>query len=223
MEDEEHLAAGLQLNLELDGYDVVVAGSAREAGEQLLQGPFDAIVLDVMLPDMDGFTLCRRLRTSGDYTPVIMLTARGAADDRVRGLESGADDYLVKPFELDELRARVRSLLRRRTWERKDEPATASTARFGRATVDFDAHQVEVDGREVGLTRLELDLLRYFVANPGRVLSRKELLEQVWHLRSTSTRTVDNFMSRLRRHFEADPSRPRHFLSVRGAGYKFVP
>ena len=227
VEDEDHLAAGLKLNLELEGYEVDVAGTAREAGERLLRRDgYDAIVLDVMLPDIDGYELCKKIRKSGNYTPVIMLTARNGAEDRVRGLESGADDYLAKPFELDELLARVRSMLRRRAWERSDDvqPGSGPVATFGRARVDFESHEVTVDGASVKLTRLELDLLRHFVSNPGRVLSRDELLEQVWKLRNYSTaRTVDNFISRLRRHFENDPSHPEHFLSVRGAGYKFVP
>ncbi|MEC7525674.1 MAG: response regulator transcription factor [Myxococcota bacterium] len=226
VEDEEHLAAGLKLNLELEGYEVDLAGTAREAGERLLKPDgYDAIVLDVMLPDIDGFELCKKLRRSGNYTPVIMLTARSSAEDRVKGLECGADDYLVKPFELDELLARVRSMVRRRAWERSSEESlpNASRAQFGEVQVDFESHEATVRGQRVELTRLELDLLRYFVENPGRVLSRDELLEQVWKLRNySSARTVDNFISRLRKHFEPDPSNPRHFLSVRGAGYKFV-
>jgi two-component system OmpR family response regulator len=226
VEDEEHLAAGLKLNLELEGYAVDLAGTAREAGEHLLQrDAYDAIVLDVQLPDVDGFELCRKIRSAGNYTPVIMLTARAAAEDRVHGLEVGADDYLVKPFELDELLARVRSLLRRRQWERHEEtPPRSSRVTFGRAVIDFDSYDVVVDGEALKMTRLELDMVRYFVENPGRVISREELLEHVWKLRNyTTARTVDNFISRLRRHFEIDPARPRHFLSVRGAGYKFVP
>ncbi len=229
VEDEEHLAAGLKLNLELEGYVVDIAGTAREAGEWLLRPDrYDAIVLDVMLPDVDGFSLCKKIRESGNYTPVIMLTARSAAEDRVLGLESGADDYLVKPFELDELLARVRSMLRRQAWTQANGNgngnALPATASFGRAHVAFDSHEVTVDGGRVELTRLELDLLRYFVQHPGRVLSRKELLDKVWKLRnSSSARTVDNFISRLRRHFEIDPTKPTHFVSVRGAGYKFVP
>lgn len=225
VEDEEHLAAGLKLNLELEGYEVDIASTAREAGERLLRpAGYDAIVLDVMLPDIDGFSLCKKLRSSGNYTPVIMLTARSAAEDRVKGLESGADDYLVKPFELDELLARVRSMMRRRRWERSDDATRNGRVSFGRVEIDFDAHEVTVSGESVELTRLELDLVRYFVENPGRVLSREELLEQVWKLRNySSARTVDNFISRLRRHFEADPAEPVHFVSVRGAGYKFVP
>ena len=226
VEDEEHLAAGLKLNLELEGYEVDVAGNAREAGELLLQAErFDAMVLDVMLPDIDGFELCKRLRKSGNFVPVIMLTARNAAEDRVRGLEAGADDYMVKPFALEELLARVRSVLRRRDWEKGGEREQHKPVlEFGEARVDFDTHEVTVEGEARSLTQLELDLLRYFSDNPQRVLSRDELLEKVWKLRNYSyTRTVDNFISRLRRHFEPKPSQPRYFLSVRGAGYKFVP
>ena len=225
VEDEEHLAAGLKLNLELEGYAVEVAGTARAAGELLLDaGRFDAIVLDVMLPDLDGFSLCARLRRAGNYTPVIMLTARASAEDRVRGLEAGADDYLVKPFDLNELLARVRSALRRQAWDRRDEKPARRGVTIGEGTVDFDSHEVTVRGESVKLTRLELDLLRFFVDHPGKVFSRDTLLEEVWKLRNYSTaRTVDNFISRLRRHFEVDAQEPKHFLSIRGAGYKFVP
>lgn len=225
VEDEQHLATGLKLNLELEGYAVEVAGTAREAGEQLLDASrFDAIVLDVMLPDLDGFSLCERLRASGNYTPVIMLTARSNAEDRVRGLEAGADDYLVKPFELNELLARVRSVLRRQSWDRQEDRGSHRVVHIGQGRIDFDSHEVTVQGEHVKLTRLELDLVRFFIEHPGKVLSRDTLLEEVWKLRNYSTaRTVDNFISRLRRHFEIDAQEPRHFVSVRGAGYKFVP
>ena len=226
VEDEEHLAAGLKLNLELEGYEVDVATNARDAGEKLLDPEgYDAMVLDVMLPDIDGFELCRRLRQSGNFVPVVMLTARSAAEDRVKGLEVGADDYMVKPFALEELLARVRSLLRRREWEKGvREAPRRSVLQFGEAHIDFDTHEVTVGGIARKLTQLELDLVRYFSENPQRVLGRDELLEKVWKLRNYSyTRTVDNFISRLRRHFEDDPASPKFFLSVRGAGYKFVP
>jgi DNA-binding response OmpR family regulator len=232
VEDEEHLAAGLKLNLELEGYAVDVATSARAASERLVgaaQGEgYDAIVLDVMLPDLDGFELCRRLREAGNFVPVIMLTARSSAEDRVRGLEAGADDYMVKPFSLEELLARVRSMLRRRDWEGGRRSTTSSPSlsvlAFGRVHVDFDTHDVLVDGASLKLTQLELDLLKYFSENPLRVLSREELMEKVWKLRNYAyTRTVDNFIARLRKHFEEDAADPKHFLSVRGAGYKFVP
>lgn len=226
VEDEEHLAAGLKLNLELEGYEVDVATSARAASERLVGSPggYDAIVLDVMLPDLDGFELCRRLRDAGNFVPVIMLTARSAAEDRVRGLEAGADDYMVKPFSLEELLARVRSVLRRRAWDGRRAETSPSALEFGRAHVDFDTHEVTVAGEALKLTQLELDLLKYFSEHPQRVLSRDELMEKVWKLRNYGyTRTVDNFIGRLRKHFEVDPAEPRHFLSVRGAGYKFVP
>ena len=225
VEDEDHLAAGLKLNLELDGYQVDVAANAKEAGQRLLDpSGYDAIVLDVMLPDVNGFDLCRRFRESGNFVPVIMLTARSSPEDRVRGLEAGADDYMVKPFELGELLARVRSVLRRRKWERDaGNHAKASILAFGQAEINFDTHEITVGGEPIQLTQLELDLLRYFAENAGRVLSRNELLERVWKLRNYgNTRTVDNFISRLRRRFERDPSSPEHFLSVRGAGYKFI-
>ena len=225
VEDEAHLAAGLKLNLEFEGYAVDIAASARQAAACLTRpGGYDVIILDVMLPDSDGFTICRQLRESRDFTPVLMLTARNQPHDRVLGLESGADDYLSKPFELDELIARVRSLLRRRSWERRSTEEVSSHYRFGEAQVDFDRHEVRVRGQEVILTALELELLRYFAQNPERVLSRAELLENVWKLHNyPNTRTVDNFVMRLRRHFELDPASPVHFHSVRGAGYKFVP
>lgn len=225
VEDEEHLATGLKLNLELEGFAVDVANDARQAVAKLLDpAAYDAIVLDVMLPDIDGFELCRRLRDSGNFVPVIMLTARDSAQDRVLGLEAGADDYMVKPFKLAELLARVRSMLRRRDWDHGQAHRAKHVLEFGKARVDFDTHEVEIDGKAQKLTQLELDLLRYFAQNPGRVLSRKELLEKVWKLRNyDNTRTVDNFIMRLRRRFEVDDAEPRHFVSVRGAGYKFEP
>lgn len=225
VEDEAHLASGLKLNFEFEGYDVTVATTLREARTKLTEpGPFDLIVLDVMLPDGDGFSLARGIRKAGNFTPIIMLTARTLAEDRVKGLESGADDYMTKPFDLDELLARVQAVFRRRDWERaaQVEPPSGNTIRFGPVEVDFDTHRVTVAGESRELTKLELDLVQYFWLNAGRVISRAELLEKVWKLRNyPNTRTVDNFVLRLRRHFEVDPSKPDMFLSVRGAGYKF--
>jgi len=225
VEDEEHLATGLKLNFELEGYGVHVARSGREAAALLLPPQhYDVIILDVMLPDVSGFTLCQKLRDAGNRTPVLMLTARGAVDDRVEGLTAGADDYVTKPFELAELLARVRSLLRRRSWEQSHGQPVASVLRLGDATIDFQSHRVEVAGVERQLTKLELDLLRYLAENAGRVIDRDELLEKVWKLQNyPNGRMVDNFIMRLRKHFEPDPKNPRFFLSVRGAGYKFVP
>jgi DNA-binding response OmpR family regulator len=227
VEDEAHLAAGLRLNLELDGYHVVTARSLREAGAALLQpGSIDLILLDVNLPDGDGYSFCRQLRDSGQYMPVIMLTARSAAEERVRGLDSGADDYMPKPFDLTELLARVRSALRRSGWRQQDVPAetTRGVLQFGEARIDFDTHEATMAGKPVRLTQLELDLVQYFAQHPGRVLSREELLERVWNLRNApNTRSVDNFIARLRKCFEPLPDKPVFFLSHRGAGYRFVP
>jgi DNA-binding response OmpR family regulator len=227
VEDEAHIAAGLKLNLELEGYAVEVAKTVRETASYLVRNnAFDLIILDVMLPDGDGFTLCRKLREAGDYTPVIMLTARNSADDRVRGLNTGADDYLAKPFELAELLARVRSALRRRSWEARDTLSETGRGvlRFGEAYVNFDTHEATAFGKPVRLTQLELDLLYYFSRHPNRVLTREHLLEHVWKLRNApNTRSVDNFIVRLRRYFEPAPDKPIYFVSHRGAGYKFVP
>jgi DNA-binding response OmpR family regulator len=233
IEDEAHLAAGLKLNLELEGYRVANARTIREAAAQLLQGgtsasggAFDLILLDIMLPDGDGFAFCKQLRDAGNYVPVIMLTARSGAEDRVRGLDTGADDYLTKPFELPELLARVRSALRRRDWQSRDsggEPGRG-LLKFGKVVVNFDTHEVLAADKAVRVTQLELDLLYYFSRNPRRVLTREELLERVWHLHnSPNTRSVDNFIVRLRKYFEPQPDKPVFFVSHRGAGYKFVP
>ena len=224
VEDEEHLAMGLRLNLELEGYTVHSAATAREARE-FLAAPegYAAIILDIMLPDLNGFELCSHLRKAGNLTPVIMLTARSSADDRVRGLDAGADDYVVKPFQLSELLARVRSVLRRSVWDRDRSVVGNNVLHFGDVRVDFDTHLASVRSSSVALTQLEIDLVRYFAVNAGRVLSREELLEHVWKLRNyPNTRTVDNFIVRLRKIFEIDPTHPVHFLSVRGSGYRFV-
>ncbi|TPV95053.1 MAG: response regulator transcription factor [Myxococcales bacterium FL481] len=225
VEDEENLARGLKLNFELEGYEVDVAASGRSARDFAAAHDYDAIILDVMLPDDDGFAVCQGLRHRGDTTPVLMLTACGTTDERVRGLEAGADDYMVKPFELAELLARVRSMLRRRDWEQslRDHEPPAVFA-FGRARIDFTLHEASVGDIEVKLTALEFALLRYFADNPRRVLSRNELQSEVWKLDNyPNSRMVDNFVMRLRKHFEPNPSQPRYFLSVRGLGYKFEP
>jgi DNA-binding response OmpR family regulator len=223
VEDESHLAAGLKLNFEFEGFDVDIAGSIREANLFLDKVQrYTAIILDITLPDGDGFALCRKLRSSGNYTPVLMLTARGQARDRVDGLRSGADDYLTKPFDLDELLARVRSILRRRAWDQAASPPQQEL-RFGEASIDFSQHMALNHGKEVHLTALEMDLLRYFAANQNRVLTREELLAEVWQMPNyPNTRTVDNFVMRLRRQFEPNPTSPIYFLSIRGRGYKFI-
>jgi len=224
VEDEAHLAEGLRFNLEAEGYEVEVASDGRRALECLCgEGRrFDLVILDLMLPEMSGLEVARRVRAAGNFVPILILTAKGEPADVVRGIEEGGDDYLTKPFVLAELLARVRALLRRRRW---DAPAAAEerAVSFGDVTVHFDRFEIEGPRGRVELTTRETALLRALVEREGRAVPRGELLEEVWGLRpDTRTRVVDSFVARLRRYVERDPSRPRHILSVRGHGYKFV-
>jgi DNA-binding response OmpR family regulator len=225
VEDETHLAEGLRFNLEAEGYEVEVVSDGRSAVERLLRGErrFDLVVLDLMLPEMGGLEVARRVRAAGNFVPILILTAKDDAGDKVRGIEEGGDDYLTKPFVLEELLARVRALLRRRRWDGGpgvEEPREAS---FGDVTVRFDRFQIERGDERIELTTRETALLRALVEREGRAVPRGELLEVVWGLRpDTNTRVVDSFVARLRRYVERDASRPRHILSVRGHGYKFV-
>lgn len=230
VEDEEHLAAGIKFNLELDGYEIETLGDgvralARLSAPACARTPFDLIILDVMLPGMDGFALAQALRKAGDFTPILMLTAKSLPEDVIQGLEAGADDYLSKPFDLGIFLARVRGLLRRRDWARGGEAngAAPASARIGAAEVDFRSFEVRVDGASQRLTLLEAMLLRLLVQNAGRVVSKGEILEKVWNLApDTETRAVDNFIVRLRRYLRDDSRQPRHLQTIRGAGYRLV-
>ena len=221
VEDESHLAQGIKFNLELEGHDVDVVGDGAEAFERLRQGPaWDLILLDVMLPGMDGFELVDRLRKAGDFTPTLMLTAKGLPEDMVHGLEAGADDYLAKPFDLSVLLARVKGLLRRRDWARGADEGP-QRARIGEVEVDFTSFEVRRKDGTQQLTLLEAMLLKLLVQNAGRVVPKAEILEKVWNLApDTQTRAVDNFIVRLRRYVEVDPRDPKHLVTVRGAGYR---
>lgn len=247
VEDEQHLADGLRFNLEAEGYEVKSVGDGESALELLLdrRERFDVVVLDVMLPGKDGFTVAAEIRGAGEFVPVLMLTARGRPEDVLRGFEAGADDYLPKPFELTVLLARINGLLRRREWFRLSQhdsqaSATHETTRsetdaeerpdieddqfvLGDKTIDFGALELRMPGQVVNLTLMEADILRYLIRHEGRVVSRKALLEDVWGLREdTDTRAIDNFIVRLRKYLEDEPSRPKHLLTVRGVGYRFV-
>jgi DNA-binding response OmpR family regulator len=236
VEDEAHLAQGLRFNLEQEGYAVQVVGSGEEALDRLLKNKeeFDALVLDVMLPGKDGFTVARALRDARNYIPLLMLTARSRPEDVLQGFESGADDYLPKPFILSILIARVKSLLRRKTWERGGAKPLAMAAapvadspdtfRFGEKVVDFENLVLQTGRETVQLTLMESELLRYLVQNAGHPVSRKAILENVWDLQEdTDTRAIDNFVVRLRKYIEKEPSAPLHLVTVRGLGYKFIP
>ena len=225
VEDESHIAEGLQFNLEAEGHEVAVAGDGAAALERL-QGAdagFDLVLLDLMLPNVGGLEVLRRIRAAGDFVPVLILTAMDGAQDLVRGLEEGADDYLAKPFRLDELLARVRGLLRRRRWDGAKDRSSAPPVQIGSCTAHFDRLELETEGESVRLTTREAGLLRALVEREGEPVTRGELLESVWGLRpDTQTRVVDSFIVRLRRYIEPDPSNPRHIVSVRGHGYKLV-
>jgi len=223
VEDELNLARPLQFNLEQEGYEVRSTPSGKEALQLHAREHFDLILLDLMLEEMDGFEVARQVRQRDARLPILMLTARSAAEDRVHGLELGADDYMIKPFHLRELLLRVNRMLERATWfaGRTQPSRTVTIAGY---TVDLERLRGEGPRGPLQLTVLEADLLETLTAQPNRVLSRGELLEKVWGYSSdVETRTVDNFIVRLRKYFEEEPDQPRHFISLRGKGYMYVP
>lgn len=233
VEDEENLANGLRFNLELEGFEVTVAPDGKTAYTYLenAENEFAAVVLDVMLPDTEGFQIARRMRENGDFTPILMLTARSSPEDVLQGFESGTDDYLPKPFELEIFLARLRGLLRRREWfalARQEKPSFESISvgdKFtvnGR-TIDFKNLELITATEKIQLTLMEVKLLRYLIENAGEAVSRKTILENVWQLsEDTDTRAIDNFIVRLRRYIETEPNNPQFLLTVRGVGYRFV-
>lgn len=229
VDDEQHIAEGVRFNLEADGHEVVVARTGERALALLFEKRvlFDVVVLDVMLPGKDGFTVAAELRAAGHFVPILMLTARGRPEDVLRGFESGADDYLPKPFELGILLARVGGLLRRHRWNERDALAadsTTDTYSFAGRTLDFANMEIRAQGQTHRLTQMECELLRYLVMHPGQAISRGRLLEDVWGLHEgTDTRAIDNFVVRLRRYLEDRPASPQFLLTVRGVGYKFQP
>jgi DNA-binding response OmpR family regulator len=231
VEDEQHLADGLRFNMEAEGYKVNVVGTGEAALELLAakDAPVDLVILDVMLPGKDGFTVMTEMRQAGQFIPTLILTARGHSNDVLKGFAAGADDYLAKPFDLAILMARIRGLLRRREWleasfdhiAKAPEPGDVFT--FGDKSVHFDLQELRVGSQIFPLTLMEANLLRYLVQHEGKPVSRKAMLDEVWGLHEdTDTRAIDNFMVRLRRYLGDDPRHPRHLLTVRGVGYRFV-
>jgi len=243
VEDEAHLADGLRFNLQAEGHTVEIAADGESALDRLVEQKerFDAIVLDVMLPGKSGFDVAALLREKKNYVPILMLTARGRPEDVLQGFASGADDYLPKPFELAILIARLESLLRRSAWMKHAEAADATEAAvdhaaalpdhaagrdefsFAGKSIDFAELELRTLGNTIHLTVMEAELLRYLVRSSGKIVSRKAILEDVWGLHEdTDTRAIDNFVVRLRRYIEDDPSQPKHLQTVRGVGYRFV-
>jgi DNA-binding response OmpR family regulator len=233
VEDDKHIAEGLSFNLRAEGYDADIITDGERALATLREKPrngvgYDAVILDVMLPGRDGFAVAAELRKAGKFVPILMLTARGRPEDVLKGFEAGADDYLPKPFELKILLARLRGLLRRREWaqQRSNEhrfQRTREAFSFDGKTIDFSALELTVGKDVYRLTAMEADLLHYLIDKAGKAVSRKEILEDVWGLHEdTDTRAIDNFIARLRKYVEKIPSVPRHLITVRGVGYKFV-
>ncbi|MDP9054356.1 MAG: response regulator transcription factor [Acidobacteriota bacterium] len=238
VEDEKHLAEGLRFNLEAEGYTVEVVETG-EAALDLLLGrgeTFDIVVLDVMLPGKSGFAVVLEMRQAGQFVPTLVLTARGHSDDVLQGFAAGADDYLTKPFDLTILIARIQGLLRRREWLRRSQQETPvapaeekrvsspSIFVFGDKSVYFDLLELHVRDQIFPLTLMEMNVLRYLIRHEGKPVSRKTMLEEVWGLHEdTDTRAIDNFIVRLRRYIEEDPTKPQHLLTVRGIGYRFIP
>lgn len=240
VEDEEHLADALLFNLRAEGYRVHHEADGALALQWLLHTPERpaAVLLDVMLPGLDGFAIARAMRAAGNYTPVLMLTARDRPEDVLNGFDSGADDYLNKPFDLSILLARLHGLLRRTRWQQQavttQETAAHATDQvqehevpdvfeLGGKVIRFDLLEIHAGDHATRLTVMEADLLRYLLARQGRIVSRREILEEVWRVREdTDTRAIDNFIVRLRRYLEDDPAKPRHLLTVRGVGYRLV-
>lgn len=221
VEDEPHIAQGLVFNLEEEGYQVTHVESGEQALEKLSNNPYALTILDLTLPGIDGLEVCDRLRERGNQIPILMLTARGTEQDRITGLSKGADDYLAKPFNLKEFLLRVAGLLRRTNWQQIRLENNYYT--FGNNQINLETDQAITAHGTIQLTELEMKMLRFFFDQEGKVLSRGKLLKQVWGMSpETETRTLDNFIVRLRKYFEIDPTKPRYFRTVRGRGYRFI-
>jgi DNA-binding response OmpR family regulator len=221
VEDEETMAVGLEFNLSDEGYHVTWVQDGRAALEKYEQEQFDLIILDIMLPYYDGFEIAEKIREDSPQMPILMLTARTSAIDRVKGLKIGADDYLTKPFHLEELLLRIKGMLKRKQWY-TDSVSESPVITFGSNEINFENLTCKTPERTFSLTPLEAAFMKYLVDNKNKIVTREELLQNVWHTNpNVETRTVDNFIARLRKYFEDDPSNPKYIVSVRGKGYKF--
>lgn len=222
VDDEEHLADALAHNLQFEGYSTTVANDGEEGLQLARTIQFDLVILDIMMPKLDGLEVCRRLRATGSKVPILFLTAKSSDADRLLGLKVGADDYVAKPFLLEELILRINGIFRRQEWYSRP-PDEQEVFRFGSNEVNFQTFEATSNGRTVNLTEKECMLMKLLVERRNQVVSREEILERVWGYRfSTSSRTIDNFIVRLRRYFEADPKDPKYIHSVRGVGYRFT-
>ena len=222
VEDEEHIAQGIVFNLEQEGYQVTHAETGERAMQVFERGVFDLVILDLMLPDSSGITICQQMREISDQMPILILTALGEEEHRIKGLKAGADDYLSKPFNLEEFLLRINGMLKRSSWY-SSGGRNSEEYQFGNNRIDLKNLQALTPKGPVRLTELEGKMLQTFIAREGETLTRAELLRSVWGLtENTETRTLDNFIVRLRKYFEDNPTVPKHFLTVRGRGYQFV-
>jgi len=221
VEDEESLALGLKYNLNEEGYNVHWVNDGKKAIEAVSKTSYDLIILDVMLPYLDGFEVAEQIRTKMPQIPILMLTARTRIEDKLKGLELGVDDYMTKPFNLEELLLRLKGMLKRKMWYQKASDIEP-VFKFGANEINFENLSCQTSTQKVQLTHREAMILKYLITNRGKIISREELLENVWGISSAvETRTVDNFISRLRKYFEPDPANPVYIKSIRGVGYMF--
>lgn len=221
VEDEESLQDIIRLNLELDGYEVICVSNGGKAVEEFRKRKYDLVMLDVMLPEVDGFTICQTIRLENSQVPILFLTAKSTAEDRIFGLKVGGDDYLPKPFNLEELLLRVQGLIKR--GERVTDPEL-EIFRFGENQINFRSFEIKgIEGETHQLSQKEVKLLKLLIDRKNEVVSREVILETVWGYDVyPSTRTIDNYLLAFRKYFEEDPKHPKHFISVRSVGYKFV-
>jgi two-component system alkaline phosphatase synthesis response regulator PhoP len=222
-EDEEHLLKTIKLNLELEGHHVTACADGKSAIDTFRSARFDLVILDVMLPEIDGFTVCRTIRLENTQVPVLFLTAKNSSDDKVTGLKTGADDYLTKPFHLEEFLLRVQNLLRRSKQTESVNPVS-SVFYFGKNEVNFVTYEIRgVNGKKQEITRREILLLKLLIERKNEVVSREDILQMVWGVDVyPTTRTIDNYILAFRKYFEENPKDPKHFHSIRGVGYKFT-
>ena len=222
VEDEEHLHEALKLNLEMEGYEVDSAYDGAEALKQIQSAHYDLIILDIMLPSLDGFSITERMRLNNNQTPILILSAKNTSSNRVQGLKLGADDYLTKPFNLEELLLRVAKLIQKQAQQAKTTPQV-DRYQFKGHSIDFNASEVLLaSGQKITLTKRELLLLKLLIEQKNTVVTREKILQLVWGYQVfPNTRTIDNFILNFRKYFEMDPKHPKHFISMRGVGYKF--
>lgn len=220
IEDEVNILRGLKDNLTFEGYDVITETNGHKGLQLALEKSPDLLLLDLMLPGLNGYDICRRVKEQKPEIPIIMLTARGQEVDKIVGLDLGADDYVTKPFSVPELMARIRAVLRRYQKDGKE----IDDYSFGDVTLDFKKYEATVAGKKAKLTAREFEIMKYFINHANEVVHRHDLLDEIWGYETfPTTRTVDNYILNLRKKFEKDPTKPRHLLSVHGVGYKFSP